>query len=69
VAFTIKELREMVNLEGCRPQTNPTDFVGLREALPSLARPRKRLTELMVKTAEGEATDKQKKLWEGADRR
>lgn len=51
VACTIKELREMVNLPGTRPEMVAADFDGVAEALKDVARPRKRLTELMLKTA------------------
>nr|CAD7203302.1 unnamed protein product [Timema douglasi] len=51
VAFTIKELREMVNLPECGIVMNPQEFVGVPEVIPSLARPRRRLTELLCKTA------------------
>ncbi|KAM6050557.1 NADPH:adrenodoxin oxidoreductase, mitochondrial isoform 2-T2 [Chlamydotis macqueenii] len=51
VAFTIKELREMINLPGTRPVLNPADFTGLENAVKDAPRPRKRLTELMIKTA------------------
>ena len=51
VSFTIKELREMVNLAGCRPVLDRADFVGVKEIVPNLKRPRKRLTELLAKTA------------------
>uniref|UniRef100_A0A803YNK2 NADPH:adrenodoxin oxidoreductase, mitochondrial n=1 Tax=Meleagris gallopavo TaxID=9103 RepID=A0A803YNK2_MELGA len=51
VAFTIKELREMINLPGTQPVLNPADFTGLENAVKDAPRPRKRLTELMVKTA------------------
>lgn len=51
VACTIKELREMVNLPGARPEMVVADFEGVTEALKDLPRPRKRLTELMLKTA------------------
>ncbi|XP_033923253.1 NADPH:adrenodoxin oxidoreductase, mitochondrial isoform X2 [Melopsittacus undulatus] len=51
VAFTIKELREMINLPGARPVLNPADFTGLEDAVKDAPRPRKRLTELMIKTA------------------
>ncbi|NXP44224.1 ADRO protein, partial [Heliornis fulica] len=50
-AFTIKELREMINLPGARPVLDPADFTGLEDAIKDAPRPRKRLTELMVKTA------------------
>ncbi|XP_035002278.1 NADPH:adrenodoxin oxidoreductase, mitochondrial [Hippoglossus stenolepis] len=51
VACTIKELREMVNLPGTRPEMVLADFEGITEAPKDLPRPRKRLTELMLKTA------------------
>ncbi|XP_038013379.1 NADPH:adrenodoxin oxidoreductase, mitochondrial isoform X1 [Motacilla alba alba] len=67
VAFTIKELREMINVPGARAVLDPADFVGLESAvkgegsvpcfsrlgltLADAPRPRKRLTELMIKTA------------------
>ncbi|KAM4032368.1 NADPH:adrenodoxin oxidoreductase, mitochondrial isoform 1-T1 [Anomaloglossus baeobatrachus] len=51
VAFTIKELREMINLPGTRPINDPSDFQGLGEVLKDLPRPRKRLTELLVKSS------------------
>ncbi|XP_022091379.1 NADPH:adrenodoxin oxidoreductase, mitochondrial-like [Acanthaster planci] len=52
VAFTIKELREMSKLPGCRSELNPLDFEGLQEKLSDLPRARKRLTELMINTAQ-----------------
>ncbi|KAG9350365.1 hypothetical protein JZ751_026720 [Albula glossodonta] len=52
VACTIKELREMVNLPGTRPDMEAREFQGIAEALKDLPRPRKRLTELMIKTAQ-----------------
>uniref|UniRef100_A0A8D2N2Z7 NADPH:adrenodoxin oxidoreductase, mitochondrial n=1 Tax=Zonotrichia albicollis TaxID=44394 RepID=A0A8D2N2Z7_ZONAL len=51
VAFTIKELREMINLPGARAVLDPADFTGLESAVKDASRPRKRLTELMIKTA------------------
>ncbi|XP_046609493.1 NADPH:adrenodoxin oxidoreductase, mitochondrial isoform X3 [Neodiprion virginianus] len=49
-AFTIKELRELIKLENCSTQWRSADFYGVRDHLPKLARPRKRLTELMLKS-------------------
>ncbi|XP_017772590.1 PREDICTED: NADPH:adrenodoxin oxidoreductase, mitochondrial [Nicrophorus vespilloides] len=49
-AFTIKELREMTKLENCKSVWNENDFVGVEEIIPELQRPRKRLTELMLKS-------------------
>ncbi|CAI5659638.1 NADPH:adrenodoxin oxidoreductase, mitochondrial [Oreochromis niloticus] len=51
IACTIKELREMVNLPDTRPDMVAADFDAVKEALKDLPRPRKRLTELMLKTA------------------
>ncbi|XP_055702093.1 NADPH:adrenodoxin oxidoreductase, mitochondrial [Phlebotomus papatasi] len=47
-AFTIKELREMLRLPQCSTKWRPEDFEGIPESLTKLARPRKRLTELML---------------------
>eukprot|EP00095_Tigriopus_kingsejongensis_P005756 snap_masked-scaffold28_size608977-processed-gene-4.1 protein:Tk05756 transcript:snap_masked-scaffold28_size608977-processed-gene-4.1-mRNA-1 annotation:"nadph:adrenodoxin mitochondrial" len=69
VAFTIKELREMVNLPGCRAVLDPADFQPVASLVASLVRPRKRLTQLMVQTALGPLTDKQKALWAQGTRR
>nr|XP_013807916.1 PREDICTED: NADPH:adrenodoxin oxidoreductase, mitochondrial-like [Apteryx mantelli mantelli] len=46
-----QELREMINLPGARPVLDPADFAGLGNAVKDAPRPRKRLTELMIKTA------------------
>ncbi|TNN48349.1 NADPH:adrenodoxin oxidoreductase, mitochondrial [Liparis tanakae] len=46
-----REVREMVNLPDTRPEMVGDDFEGVAEALKTLPRPRKRLTELMLKTA------------------
>ncbi|EQB77284.1 NADPH:adrenodoxin oxidoreductase, mitochondrial [Camelus ferus] len=52
VAFTIKELREMIQLPGTRPILDPADFlVGLQDRIKEVPRPRKRLTELLLRTA------------------
>ncbi|XP_043958057.1 NADPH:adrenodoxin oxidoreductase, mitochondrial [Gambusia affinis] len=59
VACTIKELREMVNLPGTRPQMVTADFEGVSEALKDVPRPRKRLTELLLKTALDAPGDKE----------
>ncbi|KYO31118.1 NADPH:adrenodoxin oxidoreductase, mitochondrial isoform A [Alligator mississippiensis] len=68
VAFTIKELREMVNLPGARPILDPADFTGLRDAIKDVPRPRKRLTELMIKTALEKPGEKEAKIWASATR-
>ncbi|XP_062508005.1 NADPH:adrenodoxin oxidoreductase, mitochondrial-like [Corticium candelabrum] len=51
VAFTIKELREMVRLPGSRPDLDTNDFIGVPEKISELPRQRKRLIELLCKTA------------------
>ncbi|XP_066242964.1 NADPH:adrenodoxin oxidoreductase, mitochondrial [Saccopteryx leptura] len=51
VAFTIKELREMIQLPGTRPILDPADFLGLHDRIKEVPRPRKRLTELLLRTA------------------
>lgn len=50
VAFTIKELREQLKLENCRTIWREKDFEGIADAVNNLPRPRKRLTELMLKS-------------------
>lgn len=47
-AFTIKELREMTKLPGTQINWRSEDFLGVAGELPNLARPRKRMTELML---------------------
>ncbi|XP_069563585.1 NADPH:adrenodoxin oxidoreductase, mitochondrial [Brachyistius frenatus] len=51
VACTVKEVREMVNLPRTKPEMMAADFEGVKEAIKDLPRSRKRLTELMLKTA------------------
>ncbi|XP_039715236.1 NADPH:adrenodoxin oxidoreductase, mitochondrial isoform X3 [Pteropus medius] len=51
VAFTIKELREMIQLPGTRPILDPADFSGLQDRIKEAPRPRKRLMELLLRTA------------------
>ncbi len=64
VAFTIKELREMLHIKGCRPCFDSKDFQGLTSDIVSgLQRPRKRLTELLFKSVREGPTDKQLPLW------
>lgn len=50
VAFTIKELREMIKLPDCKPLLSQEDLIGLDKLIQDLPRPRRRLTELMYKT-------------------
>ncbi|KAK2885094.1 NADPH:adrenodoxin oxidoreductase, mitochondrial isoform X1 [Channa argus] len=70
VACTIKELREMVNLPDTKPEMVEADFEGVADSIKDLPRPRKRLTELMVKTAleipgekERERRNKASRVW------
>lgn len=56
VAFTIKELREMIQLPGTRPILDPADFLGVQDRIKDAPRPRKRLTELLLKTVTAKAT-------------
>nr|XP_042697030.1 NADPH:adrenodoxin oxidoreductase, mitochondrial isoform X2 [Chrysemys picta bellii] len=66
VAFTIKELREMINLPGTRPLLAPADFTGLGDVIKDVPRPRKRLTELMVKSALEKPGEKEAGRWASA---
>lgn len=50
-AFTIAELREMLKLQNCSTCWSSKDFEGVDKVIPSLARPKKRITELMLKSA------------------
>lgn len=50
VAFTIKELREQLKLKNCKTIWRESDLKGISDVVPTLQRPRKRLTELMVKS-------------------
>ncbi|XP_063281500.1 NADPH:adrenodoxin oxidoreductase, mitochondrial [Pelobates fuscus] len=68
VAFTIKELREMLHLPGTRPRLDPNDYQGLGDITKDLPRPRKRLTELLVKSALEEPTKKDATRWSVAER-
>ncbi|XP_041942725.1 NADPH:adrenodoxin oxidoreductase, mitochondrial [Alosa sapidissima] len=63
VACTIKELREMVNLPGIQPDMLIDDFQGINEALKDLPRPRKRLTELMLKALKEQAAKEAHRKW------
>ena len=36
VAFTIKELREMIRLDGTKPVFHSDDFEGVRELIPGI---------------------------------
>ncbi|KAH8380821.1 hypothetical protein KR200_001698 [Drosophila serrata] len=49
-AFTIKELREMLKLPNVDTRWRTEDFSGVDSLVEKLQRPRKRLTELMLKS-------------------
>lgn len=49
-AFTIKELREMLKLSNCATRWCADDFDGVQQVVEQLQRPRKRITELMLKS-------------------
>lgn len=49
-AFTIKELRELINLPNTKTVWRENDFENVKSVLPVLPRPRKRITELMLKS-------------------
>ena len=57
-AFTTAELREITKLEKCKTIWRFEDFNGIKEILPNLARPRRRLTELMLQSLENSAFNK-----------
>ena len=63
VSFTIKELREMIKLPQVNTVIHPTDFDGVNNQLGSLERPRKRLTELLLKNV-GNSVDVRNRSWE-----
>jgi adrenodoxin-NADP+ reductase len=53
VSFTIKELRELTKLQGVRARLKPDDYDLIEPSIvEKLERPRKRLTELLLKTVE-----------------
>ncbi|XP_046408937.1 NADPH:adrenodoxin oxidoreductase, mitochondrial [Ischnura elegans] len=51
VAFTIKEIREMLKLPECKTVMDPNAFAGIREVIEGLPRPRRRLMELVCQAA------------------
>ncbi|XP_028415890.1 NADPH:adrenodoxin oxidoreductase, mitochondrial-like [Dendronephthya gigantea] len=51
ISFTIKELREMTKLPGCRSVFSPEDFQPIREMISEIPRQKKRLFELLCNTA------------------
>nr|XP_045594111.1 NADPH:adrenodoxin oxidoreductase, mitochondrial-like [Procambarus clarkii] len=68
IALTIKELREMINLQGCRPLFRQDDYQHLRGLIPNLPRPRKRLLELLAKTALDKPDAKLASSWAASER-
>ncbi|XP_025088291.1 NADPH:adrenodoxin oxidoreductase, mitochondrial-like [Pomacea canaliculata] len=66
-AFTIKELREMITLPGCRTVIYPEDVQGLDVVVKDLPRPRRRLTELLYTTAV-QPPEKHRVAWANATR-
>lgn len=56
-AYTIKELREMLKLQDCTTLWRKEDFEHIKPSIvEKLARPKKRITELMLKSVQ-EQTD------------
>ncbi|XP_040062852.2 NADPH:adrenodoxin oxidoreductase, mitochondrial [Ixodes scapularis] len=64
VSFTIKELREMTKLPGVGTVLRAEDFAVVRDKLADLPRPRKRLLELLLQTAEKQHADHHNRAWE-----
>ena len=64
VSFTIKELREMIKMPAVSSVFNNSDFEGVEDKLGTLERPRKRLTELMLKTMKSGVKQEADKCWE-----
>lgn len=61
-AFTIKELREMLNLPRCRTIIRYDDVADLKDKLESLPRPRRRLSQLLY-TAGAEPSENHVDAW------
>lgn len=59
-AYTTAELREIIKLEKCKTFWRPDDFTNVKDVLPNLARPRRRLTELMLQSLEKSSQDSEK---------
>ena len=64
VSFTIKELREMIKLPGVATNLRAEDFAGVQSELGKLERPRKRLTELLLKSLQAPAKTDAQQAWE-----
>ena len=56
-AFTTAELREILKLQDCKTFWREQDFENVQTIVPTLDRPRKRLTELMLKSLEESKND------------
>ncbi|KOX80011.1 NADPH:adrenodoxin oxidoreductase, mitochondrial [Melipona quadrifasciata] len=56
-AFTIAELREILKLDGCKTCWRVDDFTNVNQVVNTLARPRKRLTALMLEYLEKTSSD------------
>ncbi|XP_050393659.1 NADPH:adrenodoxin oxidoreductase, mitochondrial [Patella vulgata] len=67
VAFTIKELREMIHLPECKTIIHKDDVAHLQPLIEKLPRPRRRLTDLLYKTG-CTPSEKDLKLWANAKR-
>ncbi|KAK7113077.1 NADPH:adrenodoxin oxidoreductase, mitochondrial-like isoform X2 [Littorina saxatilis] len=67
VAFTIKELREMITLPKCRTVIDLLTLSSLNENIDELPRPRRRLTELLYNAAVN-PPEKYTKIWNDATR-
>jgi len=63
VSFTIKELREMTKLEGTRPIFHKQQYIPIKDMVATMERPKKRLMELLVKTALGPVDPKTAAGW------
>ncbi|KAF5276889.1 hypothetical protein FQA39_LY06440 [Lamprigera yunnana] len=55
-AYTIKELREMLKLPNCKTIWCKKDFTGVSDVVSNLLRPKKRITELMLKSLKENAS-------------
>lgn len=60
-AFTIKELREMLKLPNVDALWRADDFNCIHEQIEKLPRPRKRITELMIKSLSEERANSDNK--------
>jgi len=64
VAFTIKEFRELTKLNNVQSRLESNDFKQIStQMIENLDRPRKRLTELILKTAKTTSRDQAERFW------